>query len=76
MDAAELRLALANARLYTLAQANALLRLYREHNGRDAASVEEVTEWAERIGVPLNELLQNVKPTDADYRSKRKETTK
>jgi plasmid replication initiation protein len=51
----------AAAELYRLAQATALLRLYRDHEGREAQTCEEVSEWAQQHPEVSREQ------TDADF---------
>ncbi len=49
----------AAAELYRLAEATALLRMYREAYGHEPVSVQTVHEWAKRQPGPIE-------PTDAD----------
>jgi hypothetical protein len=52
------------AHLYQLAQATALLRLYREHEGHEAPSPEAAAAWVERHP----EIPRPIEPSAADYR--------
>ncbi len=52
----------AAAHLYRLAQAHALLRLYRESEGHDAPSCEALADWRRRTA-PSGEKIQ---PADED----------
>ena len=54
----------AAAELHSLAQAHALLRLYREREGREAASPMELAEWVRR----QPQISEPIEPTAADRR--------
>ncbi len=58
----------ASAQLYRFAEVTALLRLYREHEGREAASMEAVAARAQS-----HPRLWPSKPTPADHEAVRRE---
>ena len=50
----------AAAELHRLAQAEAMIRMYREANGRDPSSMDELTQF-------MKGFEGQVKPTNADH---------
>jgi hypothetical protein len=55
----------AAAELYRLAQATALLRLYRESEGHEAPSTNALSTWLQRHP----EISKPIRPTEADHQT-------
>jgi hypothetical protein len=60
----------AAAQVFRLAQAHALLRLYRESVGRDAESTDDLLRW---VAARPPEQKRPIEPTEADYEAARRE---